>query len=64
MGIKICLYAGLELEDLPITFFEYLDYVKTGKYIKDLGRLNSKNTNQRLYNLKPFEDLTNIFHKN
>lgn len=33
-------------------FFSYLDYLKVGSYISNLGDLDSKTTNQRLYSLK------------
>ena len=45
----------------------YFDYIKIGPYIKELGPLNSKTTNQRLYfidgNKLPV-DITSSFHKN
>ena len=33
-------------------FFSCLDYLKVGSYISNLGGLDSKTTNQRLYSLK------------
>lgn len=63
---KIALYTGLEITDLRNEIVEKLDYLKTGRYIKELGALDSLNTNQRFYlmekgNIK--EDLTKKFKK-
>ena len=33
-------------------FLNFLDYLKVGSYISNLGGLDSKTTNQRLYSLK------------
>ena len=46
---------------------KYFDYIKVGPYIKELGPLNSRTTNQRLYFIKrengniAFEDITSSF---
>lgn len=50
--IKTAWYCGLD--NIPkdkIAILQYLDYVKTGSYRKDLGGLASSTTNQRLYHL-------------
>ena len=40
-----------------------LDFVKIGEYKKELGGLNSLNTNQRFLNVKTGECLNNLFKK-
>lgn len=35
---------------------KYLDYVKTGPYIKERGPLNNKNTNQKLYKIHHLDE--------
>ena len=44
---KTCLYSGRD----EISFNDYnnLDYYKKGSYKKELGGLNNKNTNQKMY---------------
>ncbi|QEM88631.1 anaerobic ribonucleoside-triphosphate reductase activating protein [Glaesserella parasuis] len=51
-GLKTCLYTGLELEQLPPEILAVLDYVKTGRWIAELGGLNCITTNQRFINLQ------------
>lgn len=46
-NLKVGLYSGRE--NVETTLMEYLDYVKTGPYIAELGPLNKRTTNQRLY---------------
>ena len=77
-NLATCLYSGYgkgkgyESEELkyflPIT--PYLDYLKTGKYNKELGGLASKNTNQVFYKIKHqgnnkrmLSDITSLFTK-
>ena len=53
--IKTALYIGRDLNmtiKLYGNFFSCLDYLKVGSYISNLGGLDSKTTNQRLYSLK------------
>lgn len=45
--LKIGLYSGRESVEDSIT--NHLDYLKTGPYIEEYGPLNSRTTNQRLY---------------
>lgn len=66
--LKIAWYSGVEkLTD--INQLEYLDYIKVGPYIKELGPLNSKTTNQRMYKINHIgnkvkvEDITYKFWK-
>ena len=47
-GIKIAWYTGLT-EDRVHIDLRYLDYVKFGPYIAELGPINKPTTNQRLY---------------
>jgi len=50
--LKTAWYTG----DSTLPIFENsLDYIKVGKYIKDLGPLNSPTTNQRLYKIVKLE---------
>ena len=47
-ALKTCWYSGRELLE-PRTKYAYIDYVKTGPYIKEKGPLSSPVTNQRFY---------------
>ncbi len=42
----------------------YFDYIKVGKYVEELGGLNSSATNQRLYKIEDetMTDITNKFY--
>ena len=71
-GLKVAWYSGIDykLDNDIITRYSYqhFDYVKTGPYIKELGPLTSKTTNQRLYeristNPYKFKDITYKFWK-
>ncbi len=62
-GLKTCLYTGLEIDELDKKLLQYLNYLKTGRYIEKLGALESKNTNQKFINLDTNEDLTYKFFK-
>lgn len=46
-GKKVCLYTGADNVDETIE--KQLDYLKTGPFVKELGPLSSKTTNQRFY---------------
>ena len=48
-NLKTCLYTGSDKIDYSI--IKKLDYVKIGRYIKELGGLDSETTNQRMYDL-------------
>lgn len=69
--LKVCWYTGrLNLpEDKANTLLYLLDYVKFGPYIKELGGLDKKTTNQKFYKLRmwkeqlQFIDITNKFSK-
>ena len=46
-GYKTALYSGAE--SISEHLWNYFDYVKIGSYRQELGGLNSKTTNQRMY---------------
>lgn len=46
-SIKIGLYSGSN--DVDDFYWDNLNYIKLGPYIEELGPLNKKTTNQRLY---------------
>lgn len=53
-NLKTALYIGRDLNTtikLYGDFFGCLDYLKVGSYISNLGGLDSKTTNQRLYSI-------------
>lgn len=63
-GYNTALYTGLTLEELKNkdnSIINKLNYVKTGRWIKTLGGLNSIITNQELINLKTNEKLNKYF---
>lgn len=68
--LKIAWYSG---QEGPIKRSDMinLDYIKIGPYKEELGPLNSKDTNQRMYKLKHaksgeliVEDITKMFLRN
>lgn len=74
--LKIAWYTGKEIIAEPIRMRNF-DYIKTGPYIEEYGPLNSRDTNQRLYQIFPtktcdwhgnmvwgLENITNKFWKN
>lgn len=60
-GLKTALYTGLEFESIRKEIINNLDYLKYGPWIKDLGGLDSVETNQRLMDLKSGECLNHFF---
>lgn len=52
-GLKTCLYSGQDYTLVNIEYFddmiEYLDYLKEGPYIEELGGLDNPGTNQCMY---------------
>lgn len=58
-SLKICLYTGGEIEDMK-DILPFLDYIKVGKYNKELGALESPTTNQRFYALNNGEIVKEI----
>lgn len=62
IGYKTALYTGAEaIED---ELAEKLDYIKLGPYRKGLGGLESESTNQRLYKMPGWVDITSKFRRN
>lgn len=60
-GFKTALYSGYEYGSIPEVVIESLDYLKTGCYDESLGGLLNVTTNQRLYQMNPFKDITDKF---
>ena len=48
-GFKTALYSGFDMEELPKGLAECFGYIKTGSYKEELGGLDKKGTNQRLW---------------
>lgn len=63
--LKVCLYTGLELEKVDKTLINSLDYLKVGPYVEQLGGLNKKTTNQKMYKIEngQLTDITNKFYQ-
>lgn len=51
-NIKTALYTGLTMEEIDKDIINDLDYIKVGRWIEQLGGLDSKKTNQKLIDLK------------
>ena len=71
--LKVGWYSGRDTYYNNINF-DYFDYIKLGHYDENLGGLNKKTTNQRLYKITheilddevkkiDFEDITSKFWK-
>ena len=70
-NLKIAWYSGQEkISKIIKRELHNFDYIKTGPFIKEFGPLNSKTTNQRLYEVccisiwKVYHDITYKFWKN
>lgn len=48
-SLKVGWYTGGIINENDLLKLEFLDYVKTGPYIKELGGLDSSTTNQKFY---------------
>ncbi len=55
-GYSLALYTWLN--SIGQNIKQYLDYLKTGPYVQELGGLESETTNQRLFSLISWEELT------
>ena len=66
MKLKSCWYTGQDINPAMPGLNNYLDFIKTGPYIKERGPLDNPNTNQRFYELGTdcVKDLTNRFTRN
>lgn len=64
-NIKTCLYTGSDDLYKFNNIIDSLNYIKIGRYIKELGGLDSINTNQIFYknNDGNLEDITYLFRK-
>ena len=60
-SLKIALYSGAN--DISSELVNLLDYVKMGPYDKDLGGLDKKTTNQKLYKISESGLFKNITEK-
>ena len=61
MGLKTCLYTGLDkVNDIILS---NIDYIKYGKWVKELGGLENINTNQIFLDVKNNKILNNYFIK-
>lgn len=56
--LKVGWYTGGIIEENELLKLEFLDYVKTGPYIKELGGLDSPSTNQKFYKIEHLENET------
>jgi len=61
-GLKNCLFTGRN--DIKENIKQYLDLLKLGGFIKELGGLESLNTNQKMIELKTGNCLNYLFQKN
>ena len=59
LNLKVGWYSGEYELDLNL-YGKYFDYIKIGQYIEELGPLNSRNTNQRLYCINKNNNCSNI----
>lgn len=66
-GLKTCLYTGFNRVIDVEVMLPWLDFLKTGEYIRKLGGLESSATNQRFYRIHPatrsLDDLTHLFYE-
>ena len=60
--LKTCLYTGKDfINNFRYDVINNLDFIKTGKYIEELGGLNCSTTNQRMYDLNNNKEI--FFYK-
>jgi anaerobic ribonucleoside-triphosphate reductase activating protein len=59
--LKVGWYTGGIIEESELLKLEFLDYVKTGPYIKELGGLDSPSTNQRFYIIQHLSNKTRFY---
>jgi anaerobic ribonucleoside-triphosphate reductase activating protein len=64
-NLKICLYTGLEFSKVPELIKDQVDYLKVGRYISNLGPINQKGSNQKIFSKKDniFYDITYLLQK-
>lgn len=59
---KTCLYTGQDMVSKPI--LNELNWIKTGKWVPELGGLSSESTNQKFIDVKTKHLKNNLFIKN
>lgn len=64
LWLKAALYTGLGIGEVSSSLLEKLNYIKVGRWVQELGGLDSPTTNQRMYNLNTKEDITYYFNWN
>ena len=57
-NLAFAMYSGCDLLEDIKPILKYLDYIKIGRYDKELGGLNHKTTNQKMYSVKHCDDGT------
>lgn len=62
-GLKTCVYSGNDDISIFNNIVKYLDYLKIGRYIEELGGLNKDTTNQKFYAVcdSKLKDITSRF---
>jgi len=60
--LKVGWYTGGILDEKDLLKLKFLDYVKIGPYIKELGGLDSPSTNQRFYVIQHNDDNTLVLN--
>lgn len=61
-GYKTCLYTGED--EVGEDILEHLTFIKTGKWIQELGGLDNENTNQLFKEVKTNKILNKLFINN
>jgi anaerobic ribonucleoside-triphosphate reductase activating protein len=63
--LKSCVYSGNDNIHTFDNILIYLDYLKVGRYIENLGGLDKDTTNQKFYKVidSKLEDITTVFKK-
>ena len=56
--LHTALYTGLELKDVHQDIIEHLKYIKVGRYNEEYGPITSRTTNQRMYRVEHFVQVT------
>ena len=62
LNLLVGWYSGEDELDLNI-YKKYFDYIKVGSYKKELGPLNCKTTNQRLYRIRDRKFIDDITYR-
>lgn len=62
LNLLVGWYSGEDYLDLNI-YMKYFDYIKVGSYKKELGPLNCKTTNQRLYRIRDRKFIDDITYR-